>query len=565
MLLTGKPVFIAALRSRAGRLAAAGCRGYETIRTYSRRRARAAARLARLALLALAAPAVLIPLAGCSRTAQRQDSVTILLSADIHSLDPNREIEQVTDSVLANVFEPLVGFDEELQARTVLAESWEHPAPERWRIHLRPGVTFHDGVPLTAGLVRDALMLIKDAPSDEAAQFLSKVREISVGADNTVDIVTDEPRAILAALPGLYIAKKNAAGDFPPLVGTGPYRIVSWKPQDRVVLERWPGYRGPAPAFREAVFVPVPDEAERLSRLAAGQADIAYAIPAEGAREPVGVRFLSRPGLTVYYIGFNLREAPANAPVGSSGAPTNPRRDSAVPRGPRNPFRDPHVRQAFHLGIDRDALVEKGLSAKAAVATQPVAPAVFGFDPDVPRPLYDPVHARELLAQAGHGAGLRVRLDLPMARLSVGQLMQQQLRDIGVELALNVLDGEAVYQLAMAGKSDLFLVGWDCSTGEASEFYEFCLHTPSGQYGKGNYGGYSNPEIDLIAETNAGILDPRTRRRLLQKAAVIVMDELPVLPLWVRDDVYGVRSELTFRLRADASVRLADVRFADAR
>jgi peptide/nickel transport system substrate-binding protein len=117
----------------------------------------------------------------------------------------------------------------------------------------------------------------------------------------------------------------------------------------------------------------------------------------------------------------------------------------------------------------------------------------------------------------------------------------------------------------MAGKSNLFLIGWDCSTGEASEFYEFCLHTPAGHYGKGNYGGYSNPTIDEIAETNGAILDQRARRRLLQKAAVIAMEDLPVLPLWVRDDVYGVRADLTFRPRADAAVRLADVRWVDSR
>jgi peptide/nickel transport system substrate-binding protein len=491
------------------------------------------------AAAALLAGLVLAP--ACSTTKPRRDSLNVALPEDIHSLDPNREIEQVTDSVLANVFEPLVGFDEELQARPVLADSWEHPAPERWRLHLRRGVTFQDGVPLTPALVRDALQHIKDAPSEEAAQFLGQVREIAIGADGTVDIVTAQPRAILANLPGLYITKKNEAGDFPPLVGTGPYRLVSWKPQDRVVVERWSGYRGPAPAFREAVFMPVPDSGERLARLSSGRADIAYAVPPEAARERPGVRFLSRPGLTVYYIGLNLRDAPAN------------------------PFRDVRVRRALHLGIDREAMVEKGLSRKAAVATQPVAPAVFGYDPDVPRPLYDPAQARQLLAQAGHGQGLRARLDLSTARLAVGRVLQEQLRAIGVELDLNPMDGDAVYQLATAGKSDLFLIGWDCSTGEASEFYEFCLHTPSGQYGKGNYGGYSNQEMDAIAETNANILDPRTRRRLLQKAAVIAMDDLPVLPLWVRDDVYGVRGELTFPLRADAAVRLADVRWADAR
>ena len=85
------------------------------------------------------------------------------------------------------------------------------------------------------------------------------------------------------------------------------------------------------------------------------------------------------------------------------------------------------------------------------------------------------------------------------------------------------------------------------------------------QQGSRGYSGYSNPEVDAIAEANAAILDQRTRRRLLQKAAVIVMEDLPVLPLWVRDDVYGVRSELTFPLRADAAVRVADVRYADGR
>jgi peptide/nickel transport system substrate-binding protein len=480
--------------------------------------------------------------AGCSAPKPRKDSLTVLLAADILSLDPNREIEQVTDSVLANVFEPLVGFDEELEARTILAESWEHPAPERWRLHLRRGVTFHDGVPLTPELVRDALLHIKDAPSEEAAQFLSEVRDIAVAPDNAVDIVTAQPRAILANLPGLYISKRNSASDFPPLVGTGPYRLTAWKAGEQVVLERWPGYRGPAPVFRSVTFVPVPDGGERLARLAAGRADIVYAVPpGEGRREPPGVRFLSRPGLTVYYLGFNLRDLPTN------------------------PFRDQRVRQALHIAIDREEMLERGLTGKGAVATQPVAPPVFGYDPDVPRPLHDPVRARRLLAEAGHPRGFRARLDLATARLPVARVLQEQLRAVGVELDLNPLEQGGVHQLAAAGKSDLFLIGWDCSTGEASEFYEFCLHTPAGQYGKGNYGGYSNPEIDAIAETNGAILDQRARRRLLQKAAVIAMEDLPVLPLWVRDDVYGVRADLTFRLRADAAVRLADVRWADAR
>jgi peptide/nickel transport system substrate-binding protein len=480
--------------------------------------------------------------AACSTAKPRKDSLTVLLDDDILSLDPNREIEQVTDSVLSNVFEPLVGFGQELEARTMLAESWEHPEPERWRLRIRRGVSFHDGVPVTPELVRDALLHIKDAPSDEAAQFLGDVREIAIAPDNSVDIVTAEPRAILVNLPGLYIAKRNSASDFPPLVGTGPYRLTAWKPGERVVLERWPGYRGPAPAFREVVFQPVPDGAERVARLADGRADIVYDVPPEaGPAGPAGARFLSRPGLTVSYLGFNLRNLPGN------------------------PFHDLRVRQALHLAIDREDLLERALAGQGAVATQPVAPAVFGYDPDVPRPRHDPGRARRLLAEAGHPQGFRARLDMATARLPVARVLQEHLRAVGVELDLNPLEGDGVYQMAETGKSNLFLMGWDCSTGEASEFYEFGLHTPAGQYGKGNYGGYSNPAIDSIAETNGAILDQRARRRLLQKAAVIAMEDLPVLPLWVRDDVYGVRSDLTFRPRADAAVRLADVRWVDSR
>jgi peptide/nickel transport system substrate-binding protein len=490
------------------------------------------------ALLVLASLA-----AGCSAPPQpRRDTLTVLLASDILSLDPNREIEQVTDSVLANVFEPLVGFDQELEARTVLAESWEHPSPERWRLNLRGGVTFHDGAPLTPELVRDALRRLKDGPSEEAAQFLSEVREIDVGPGNSVDIVTAQPRAILASLPGLYITKPNSASDFPPLVGTGPYRLVEWKAEQQVVLERWPGYRGPAPVFRRVVFAPVPDGTERVARLADGRADIAYEVPPQaGPREPPGVRFLTRPGITVFYLGFNLRDVPTN------------------------PFRHLRVRQALHLAIDREQLLERGLMGQGAVATQPVAPAVFGYDPDVPRPRYEPLRARGLLQEAGYPRGFRARLDLSAARLPVARVLQEQLRAVGVALDLNPLEQDGVHELASAGKSDLFLVGWDCSTGEASEFYEFCLHTPAGQYGKGNYGRYSNPTVDEIAETNGAILDQRLRRRLLQKAAVIAMEDLPVLPLWVHDDVYGVRADLTFRLRADATIRLADVRWAESR
>jgi len=194
-------------------------------------------------------------------------SVTLVLPDDIVGVDPNREVEVVTDSVLFNVYEPLVAHDEHLRIRTVLADSWEHPRPEQWRFHLRRGATFHDGTPVTAAEVRDALLALRRDPRAEAASFLTAVEDVRAEGDATLDLWTREPRALLANLPTLYIAKPNARGTDPALVGTGPFRLKTWEPGRQVVLERWDRYWGERPVLDRAVFVPEADPARRLARV----------------------------------------------------------------------------------------------------------------------------------------------------------------------------------------------------------------------------------------------------------------------------------------------------------
>lgn len=486
---------------------------------------------------ALARALLLLALTGsCARTDPGEGPLTILLEGDILALDPNKEFEVITDSVLFNVYEPLVGLGEELEVRTMLAESWEHPRPEQWRFHLRKGVRFQDGTPLTAAEVRESLLAVQGSAELEAAHILNEIEQVVAVGDHVLDIVTREPRAILPSLQSLYVTRRNSKGAFPPLVGTGPFRLREWKPGERVALERWSGYWGSQPEFRDVVFVPVKDPADRIRRLTEGRADIVYGVPPHLAvPQAPGIRFVRRPGLTVYYLGLNVR------------------------RKPGNPLADPRVRTAIHLALDREKIVERTLRGAGAVATQPVAPRVYGYNPGL-RPIRPDVgRAKRLLAEAGHSGGLKLRLDVPNTRLDVARLIREDLAEIGVELDVNSLERDAVYELGKAGKSDVHFAGWDCSSGEASEFYEFVLHSPAKRYGLGNYGGYSNPAIDQIAETNAAILDPRERRKMLERAAVIVMEELPVIPLFTQDNVYGARDGIRFSPRADSQIRLLDV------
>ena len=472
----------------------------------------------------------------CTRTAPAKDTLVVLMASDPLSLDPNRSVELSTDAVLANAYQGLVTLDENLHPQPQLAKSWEHPTPERWRFHLREA-RFHDGTPVTAPMVRDALLRVRDDATLDAAQFLRPAQEITAPDESTVEIATREPRALLSSLAFVYVTKPNSVGVFPPFLGSGPYRLTERVPGQQIRLVRFDSYWGARPEFPELLVKPIPEAGERLRLLQRGDADIAYGMTPELAeRAGPGFRFLHGPGLSVFYLGFDLRERPGNA------------------------FADRRIREAFHLALDREAIVQQALRGRGLVPTQPVAPLVLGFEPDLPAPRHDPVRARRLLAEAGHAQDLSVRLDFPRARSQVARLVQEQLARVGVRLALNPLAGDGVHDLAKEGQSTFFMSGWSCSSGEASEFFEFCLHTPGRGLGAGNYGFYSNRRLDEIAETNAALLNPLERQTVLREAARIAMRDLPLLPLFIEDDIFGVRDGLLVKPRTDGEIRLAEVK-----
>jgi len=472
----------------------------------------------------------------CKREQPSNRSLTVLLSDDILSIDPNSEFEAVTDSVLFNVYQPLVELDKDLNLHPVLAESWENPRPNEWRFHLRQNVRFHDGTYLTPQTVKRALEEVMRSANLDTTSFLSAIQEIKAIDDSTISIVTKKPSAILSRLPFVYIWKSNGQKSFPPLVGTGPYRLSDWQKGQSILLKRWEGYWEKEPSFQNVTFFPVPDARERVDRLRRGAADIAYSVPATSIIETPDVHFMRRPGLTVYYLGFDL----------------TPSSD--------NPFSNPRVRKAINIALNRDAIVRRVLHGFGTVPTQAVAPFVFGYNPSLPKPSQDIELAKNLLAQAGYSTGFHARLDLGSSRMAAAKLIQEDLRKIGIETDLNSLSLNDVYKLAESGKSRFFLIGWDCTSGDASEFYEYCAHTRDQNYGRGNYGHYSNAALDRLIDASGGVTDENERKSMLQEQGAIVMQDLPIVPVYIEDDIYGVRNSIEFEPRADSEIKIMDVK-----
>ncbi len=483
-------------------------------------------------------PLLLLGCQGAPRppAATSASSLRIAISDDLPSLDPNRVVDSVSEAVLFNVYEPLVGFDEKLGIRMLLAESWEHPSPERWRFRLRKGVRFHDGTPLTAAAVRDSLLTVQRAIELEASEFLSQVTEIVAAGELTLDLVTREPRAILPSLPVVFVTKPNSAGPFPPSVGTGPYRIARVSQAGEIDLERAAGYWGSQPEFERVSFVPVEDPKQRAGMLEGGLADIVYEMsPGLVGELPDDAQLLRSPGVALFYAGLDLRARKGN------------------------PLRSQTLRRALHLAIDRERMVQDALRGMGVAAGQPAPPAVFGFEPSLAAPRANPAQARELLRQAGQGR-LSIVIDASPDNAAGARLMAEDWRAIGVQASVSAWPRDQVYERAASGRSQVFVVGWSFSSGEASEFLEYCLHTQTGRLGFNNLGHYTSPRLDQMAARNPTILDTVERQRHLQGAMRLVMEELPVLPLYVADDIYAVRRGLSFRPRADGVIWLPDVR-----
>src|SRR6266550_1757578 len=306
--------------------------------------------------------------------AATRDRVTVYQNTQADSINP---YQQSSGSIYGNwqhVIEPLVELDYAKKAWVgVLAESWEFQG-KRWVFKLRKGVKFHNGAPLTSRDVVFSVEKMRDEKggSLQASNF-NDVTEIQTPDDQTVIFVTKQPLAIfLDRLRNRYLVSKVAGdkvGDqlYQNLVGTGPYKFVSFQRGGNMVFTRNDDYWGGKAAIKEVVFRKVTEDAERLAAL---------------ERHP-RIRVDKIEGLEMYFLMMNVAH---------------------------KPFDNKLVRQAVNYSVDAPAIVKNIFDGIGYTIEGPVGPRVIGADPKLKRYPYDPKKAKELLEQAGYAQGCDVPL-----------------------------------------------------------------------------------------------------------------------------------------------------------
>ncbi len=452
----------------------------------------------------------------------------------VRSLDPAYTYDEASQWVLHAMADTLVDYEPgstRLAAR--LAERWERSSDGRtYRFWLRDGLRYADGTPIVAADFKHALertLSRADSPFqsflqdvDGAADLIARKAEgcrgIRVRGERELEIALASPNPaflsilamkVAAPLPAAHV---RAAGDElrrRPLA-SGPYRLAAWSEGERLVLERNPHYHDPARQRPERIVIleNVPRDVQFLM-FERGELDLAER--------------LSAPDLL--WLRGRADWAPylqAQVQMNALGA----RFDVT-----RKPFDDRRVRQALNYALNK-SYTTKLLTGTTTPAHGILPPGVPGRDDDLPPYPHDPAKARALLAEAGYGAGLRLRYttipDEEAGKLAAS--MQADFAAVGVELEIQLLSFPAY--LTQVGKREGGLPfsyqGWIGDFPDPIAFLDAKFHSSRiSDEGSLNDSFYANPELDRLLDAARAELDPEARAAMYRRAERILYDDAP--------------------------------------
>lgn len=483
---------------------------------------------------------VLFTPAACTR--ERED-LTVSVPYDVKTLDPHAWNYLGEFTIASHFYEPLVTTDAEMRLRPCLAERWENPDPLSWTLHLRQGVAFHSGRPLRA---RDVVYTLNRLRTEQGLEMSSRVGDVSdVRAldDLTIRIRTTRPVIILLHhLRFVAIVPEGAGEGLAEAVdGTGPYRLAEWKKGDSLRMARNERYWGSRPAFASVTFRTGREPEPAAEDLLTGSSQLVQCDSA------AAVAPLERTGRFQVWRHTNIRLDYLAFDLSHEVTPHASART--------NPFRDRRVRQAIHQTLDRRRLAEDG-AGRSVPAHQLVPPFVFGFDPQVPESVPDPENARRLLEAAGYPRGFRATLHTRSLFREVAEEVSRQLLPVGIEVDVRLEASAEFFERLRRGDVGMYILGFGCVTGDASEVLENGIHTrdDAGRWGPHNYGGYSNAELDQLIEAGAGLEDLKARGPHLAQTMSRVMEEVPWIPLRFERDLYAAEKTLAWRPRHDSFI-----------
>ncbi len=521
-----------------GSLGSEGSRGSET----SRKRAAMGTAfsftsfISYSASISLTSLLFLLALSSCSGSVSTEPGVVnFLIESMPTNLDPRIGTDGQSERIDSLIFDSLVELDVQRNPRSDLAETWEMPDPVTYVFHLRSGVKFQDGRPLTSADVKytfDSIMNGSVTTSKRGA--LRLVKSIEAPNATTVIFHMSEPSGgFLADIcrPAFGVVPAGSGSDAAvhPM-GTGPFRFVSAAQDDNVVLERSENYFRTPAKIERVRFRVVPEAVVRALELRKGTADLEMSSLAPDMipvlRQQPTIDVTEEPGTNYAYVAFNFDD------------PLLARRE---------------VRQALAHATNREEIVRYLYRGQARLADGPLPPNSWAYEQDIARYAYDPNQTEQLLDTAGfrrrtENGGMRMKLTLKTSteettRL-LGAVLKEQWRKVGVDLELESMEPATLGSDISRGNFQLYTLRWIGANNDP-EFYEFAFSSKRIPPMGGNRGHYRNAEVDALLDRARVESDRGKRRELFSKVQKIIAEDLPYFSLWFMDNVSVHRKRIS--------------------
>src|SRR5216117_129786 len=479
----------------------------------------------------------------------RTKEVVVGLGAEPRTMLAATIVDWTTNNMLEHIYDRLLDRDAKTsKPKPMLATEWKIVNDTTWEFKLRRGVKFHNGEPFTAASVKATIDYALDPASKShfaTAAYWGLVKDVQVVDDYTVRFVTKQPWPNLvdsASLTNSLIMPAKALKELGPAkladkpIGTGPFKFVEWRRDERLVLERNPDYwQGPADVSR-VTFRFIPEFSARMAALLSGEIDIMKDVPphaVEAVERSGRARLRSTVSSRINYLALvNLKPGP---------------------------MQDVRVRRAMNHAVDVDELIKQVLKGRATRMCGPMAPANVDYAP-VECYKHDQARALALLKEVGQDpAKLELTLDTPSGRYpldkDVSLAIAAQLQRLGIKVNVVVNEwGTHLDKIKNRNTGDLFFLG----LGPALHGQGTMQPLFQGSMTYSSYGGNKILE-DKISRAST-LLDPKARAEAYAELQRLVHDEAPWVFLWQQHDLYGVAGRVEWSPRADEKVWMYDAK-----
>ena len=466
-----------------------------------------------------------------------RDTLIVALPSDPANFDPNDNSIQMVHAFKRNIYETLVQRDSNGELQPMLAESWEYPDDETILFHIRKGVKFHNGDELKASDVLFSLKRCADVPAASVAVAKVDWDRTEVVDEYTLKLVTKGPYVPQLAylewpLTGIFCqrAYEEAGGDFYKApIGTGAYKVKDYIAGDNYTIVANEDYWDPdLPRVKTVIFRVISEASNRTIELETGGVDIVYEIPAADV-----TRVEDNPELSMY------RDASMNT-------------NFLFFRCDHAPFDNILLRQAVAYALDVPSAVKTAYKGTGIPATGYCSPGVEGFDASITPYERNIDKAKELMAEAGYPDGFTCKLytDTTQERMDLGEVFQNQLRQIGIDCELITMEPVSYQEMFYRGEHDMMLYGLTTTTAECDKAFGWFTSTHA--LGQAFVGWHTEEYDNLMAEA-AATLDKDARMKLYSKVQQIIKDECIIIPTLHREilsatraDIAGFENNLTF-------------------